>query len=553
MSEAENTAYEADLIGEMPLSVGNPADPQNGDFPSAPQEDDWQTVDFPNAIRVDDLIRETCNSAANSAEDPILSMTTPELVDLVQLLREHNRSLHERVAQLEAAIADRQRTVQATLVQTRQEEYRLAQQTQESSTITQEQITRLFQELEAGHQAAQRQQILIETLTLQLESSQERVAQLERDCALTQQRHDEQVQLLMQAEHTCRDLRARLHRQQRQTLQFKAALERCLEMSPSIEVADSTHLAVSSRRSIPNFPYLMPRTQPVQPWAAQSQLPMKVLELGHLTESVVASTPTPADPAPAEDRSLDRGNPPQLSLVEMAPESLTHRSPGEDLEADPWLTESEVEGPISLPPEIERQIDRVVNSLISQSETGENGLWEELSRLIGLPMTAQEELSEADVAAAEVPEALAEDLQEEAIAAPAPNVTPITSIPSLGEVIDLFETLRSSPSEATNPPLPPSPQGSEQAPPEGKQETGEVAPSPWLQAHGPSPVVYPLRPSKKLTSLAAVELPTFPRKEGPSGGAQPLPQPQTGEEPAGKPRKGLVSGVGSVLVARPRK
>jgi len=63
----------------------------------------------------------------------------------------------------------------------------------------QDQVRSLFHELEASHKTAQRQEILIETLTAQLESSQERVAQLERECS--PRYYNEQSHQLVQTEN----------------------------------------------------------------------------------------------------------------------------------------------------------------------------------------------------------------------------------------------------------------------------------------------------------------------------------------------------------------
>jgi len=89
----------------------------------------------------------------------------------------------------------------------------------------------LRQELSSDQQMLQYQQGLIESLTEQLASSQAHTAQLESDYAALQQRYIEQSYHLQQTEAVCLDLRTRLHRQQRQTLQFKTALEQCLEPS----------------------------------------------------------------------------------------------------------------------------------------------------------------------------------------------------------------------------------------------------------------------------------------------------------------------------------
>ena len=101
---------------------------------------------------------------------------------------------------------------------------------QEQNTEISARALELERLLEARTQESQRQQILTETLTRQLEASQARVAQLERACALLQQRNLDRATQLAQAEQLSQELRSRLHRQQRQTLQFRAALEQCLDL-----------------------------------------------------------------------------------------------------------------------------------------------------------------------------------------------------------------------------------------------------------------------------------------------------------------------------------
>ena len=133
--------------------------------------------------------------------------------------------------------------------------------------------SQLFIELENSHRMAQRQQILVETLTDQLQSSHEQIAQLERECAAVQQRSSDHLQQFTQSEQIARDLRSRLHRQQRYTLQFKAALEKCLDVPPATAqgfVADFLEETLEPVTiSPPNSPpkVKIPRSQPVQPWS----------------------------------------------------------------------------------------------------------------------------------------------------------------------------------------------------------------------------------------------------------------------------------------------
>lgn len=104
-----------------------------------------------------------------------------------------------------------------------------------TSAVSQEAV---LLELECLRQSLQHQQALAESLAERLISSQERVAQMERDFALLQQCYDEQRHLCKTTEANCQNLRTRLYRQQHQALQFKAALEECLD-SPKLDQNES--------------------------------------------------------------------------------------------------------------------------------------------------------------------------------------------------------------------------------------------------------------------------------------------------------------------------
>lgn len=223
--------------------------------PIAPQqpEEDWQTVDFPNALSVDAIpttpsannlqsqtqvppagappISDNIKNLLGNAEQRQGKGSTP--VTLMQALHECNRDLLQRISQLETALEESQKTLQ-------NRETLLEQRTAELEN-TQAQLTRLFGKVEVSHQTLQGQEILVESLSSQLAISQTRLAVVERECAATVQRYNEQFHQLVATENVCRELRSRLHRQQRHTLQFKAALERSLDRpqkSPIIEPPD---------------------------------------------------------------------------------------------------------------------------------------------------------------------------------------------------------------------------------------------------------------------------------------------------------------------------
>lgn len=267
-----------------------------------PPEEDWETVDFPNAIGVDAIPTksETKNSPSQTqpieASSPPISDNFKNLlgnaeqakdrgstpVTLMQALHECNRDLLQRIAQLEIALEQSQNTLQNRET--------LLEQRTAALENAQEQLTRLFGKVEVSHQTLQGQEIFVESLGSQLASSQTRLAALERECASTVQRYNEQFHKLVATENVCRELRSRLHRQQRHTLQFKAALERSLEMphvkSPIVEPLNNAEdtanaqleslLAAVKKSQVPLSPAFNP--SPVKPWSEPEEHPATALE-----------------------------------------------------------------------------------------------------------------------------------------------------------------------------------------------------------------------------------------------------------------------------------
>ncbi|MEX0267994.1 hypothetical protein AB3R30_02510 [Leptolyngbyaceae cyanobacterium UHCC 1019] len=241
---------------------------------------DWQPVEFPDAISLTQLSHpafsksELTQSKALDTEDP-----RSDLRNLVAQLRQENSAFRVQVSQLERDLTQAQVELQleVTRFYCKEAEAAISQSESlteiaaQSSLSSQElaaihqQISQLSQELDLSQKMGHRQQILVETLSEQLESGQERIAHLERDCAITQQRYNEQVQLVLQAENVCRDLRMRLHRQQRQALQFKAALEKSLEMG-SMQGGAIAQSDVISPSAVDVTPFT-PKVQSVQPWS----------------------------------------------------------------------------------------------------------------------------------------------------------------------------------------------------------------------------------------------------------------------------------------------
>jgi myosin heavy subunit len=514
---------------------------------------------MPSSQTLPSSVATNLSSIAAWSQDAVNRSEAPNLSDLIALIQELNQCngvLMDRVSQLEEALEDSQSALQAEVGRTQDVH---SYNAQDWATV-QEQVTNLFNQLEFAHQTNQRQQILIETLTGQLETSQERVAQLEREAALIQQRYNEQNQLLTKSETTCRDLQARLQRQQRYTLQFKAALEKCLEVpTPQYEAA-----AVSSDPAaevLAEAPFL-PKAQRIQPWSAQTsikspwmklhQLDLSAEELQSEPINVSSSAPAPASATQTTHLNLPSFDLPLLhlssdndlddSLVDAAPPAASNAALV-DANLDANL-EAQVQQ-LANDPVLKQQLDQVVQPLAdllaeallsdqpaepaepvehpNQANSSsadellaatmadaEDALWQDLARLI--------DVSTEDVVKASLSGDLAafESIDFASLPAEQPTQTsagkaetptpqaPQAVVPEFGgdasAVAPLVRRISQAHLRTTE-----ESEGNELEAVEQQERIPALASS-W-----PSPVVYPLRTSKKRQSLAMVDLPTFPR------------------------------------------
>jgi myosin heavy subunit len=402
----------------------------------------------------DDATSESDDAGQKSTQDA-------DWFALAQKMRQRNRNLQEQVNQLKAALKQKTEALYTEQTRSQQRETLLAQQTEEFNTVH-EQLTRLFKALESSHQASQRQQILIETLSEQLQGGQERIAQLERECSFTQQRYNEQSHQLLQAANTCRDLRTRLQRQQQQTLQFKAALEKSLEMPTSTDTQQP-------HRSF------VPKAQPIQPWSAEPGVleepsdfdtiwqhpvrlePPQPVYFSKTEPFIVRRLEEPDFPSTAESTDLAEST---QALQDITPPE----HPEEALAASEEITASELE--------LEYKLLAEMSSLAEAA-----GLTQTRSDFSDTPdITPWETQPEFNESATDRIDAQETGLPEDT-----------WELPEQAQIRD-EEIWGDSPSkEPTEPEV--------------------VLP----QSNWPSPILYPLRPSKKRKSLAAIELPSFPR------------------------------------------
>lgn len=548
------------------------ADPADLPLQQPEREEDWQTVDFPNAISIDAIAQplvevEATNIAQPESSEPsesLVSLSLPEvneIVTIMQELQQRNGYLLNRVTQLEIVLNECQATLEAQATRTQEQEAVLTQQSEELMAAD-EHIARLMHELECSHQAAQRQQILVETITAQLENSQERVAQLERECALTQQRYNEQTHALMQAENICRDLRSRLHRQQRYTLQFKAALEKCLDVSSPCHEAhpdlaasgampNATKTRPSAKTSGNSDPAFLPKVDSIQPWSAQPWL----MDTDVAGEAAFAPLESPLQ-ATSPDSALDPdfANWSGISSESME-DSLLELPPAiapifQDLLAAPSAEVAEAEALNANRPlweqaiadnQAQLSISYNLKQKIAAAEAAEHSavdttppaatpteIAEESEFTSAAIVLEPDTIDEAEAIAPSYELEWEEDLPEDLVqptsseAATIGETTPALTFggdaqeeeelwQDLAKLIDVSEAVASS---VVHPSIDITALASDQ-PSHNEPEaiaTEDTSTGFTFYPSWPSPTLYPLRSHKKRSSMAAVELPSFPQR-----------------------------------------
>lgn len=370
-----------------------------------------------------------------------------ELVNLSEALQQQNNNLLSHVQDLERVLDECNRALESQIKRSQIAETKLAEQSKELNT-TQEQLTRLFRELESSHQVAQRQQILIETLNQQLQSSQERVAELERQCAFIQQRYNEQSQILLQTDTTRQELQDRLQRQQRYTLQFKAALDKCLDIPTIKEInAEISNLLNSSEnqnnpQNISEAVQLLLKPQPIKPWSSASENSSEKSNSSQEEISRNLILPDFNKPLPRLEPSAESWSNPFLEIAKSDP----------NLAAD-LSTEATDKPPANF-------------------GAAEEAMWHELERLTqGTTVNVTP--------------------QETFVIAQSSNLSSTNKEESPVKEAELLSA--TSTNEANLVPV----------------QNEEIDSKTYLSS--PSPIVYPQRTPKKIASLAAVDLPSFPR------------------------------------------
>ena len=435
--------------------------------PFQPSISDWEAVSLPGMLPVEN-IPIASEGNANLASSP---HRESELKTQIRDLERCNETLLARINQLEDSLEKAHQALQ--------QEVERSQHHSEAEKMTiaqQHSVAQLLSELEESDAALKRQTVLAETLQAQLETYQERSRQLEKECTILRKQQAEKTQQLQATEETCCDLRARLQRQQRYTLQFKVALEKSLDTSTFNHAPATTSRAELDRTPLletttaPN-PLAMPRSERIRPWSATAsggQADPQLLSLMRSLNDPTSSTLPPPHPLSAPSEA-----------------TISSPEPIVDKEAEKQLWQ-----------DVERVIENSASEVESDPSQAANTIHE-------APQVEEVQFTEPMPWGAPVPK----EPQIVTIAtSPPPVETTVDAIAA-----DITPNLQRPDNEADGthkarrvdsaPPLP-NPSLKPDIP---ALETAKVSQT------GPSPIVHPLRPpTRKRKSLSAVELPSFP-------------------------------------------
>lgn len=230
-----------------------------------------RTAEVPAVERFEQRIA-TDGASASVSPERFPRLKEADWFSLARKLRQRNRDLLKKVAELEQLLATAQEALQVEMTRSRSVET-LSRQHVRELEAARAKISLLYGELEASQHAERERARSVEQLSQQLETASDRIAALERDCALLQQRYNEQSYRVETAEQRSRELAARLECQQHRTLQFKSALDKCLERGlPEFLLEPETPHSSNPDESEETADGLARlKTQPIQPWSDREE------------------------------------------------------------------------------------------------------------------------------------------------------------------------------------------------------------------------------------------------------------------------------------------
>lgn len=213
--------------------------------------EDLATIDSnENIIDVDKSTTENVNQITLKPSQEFLK--NADWYGIACKIRKNNRQLVQKTMELETSLKEYQEKLEIQQRRCLSADNLIQQQTQDLHNSNEE-ISQLYNQLDKANQKLENQQTFMESLTQQLQVSQEQIARLERECSLLRDNYYQQKSDILQVEKYNRELEIRLQRQQHYTLQFKTALDQCLKapLDENIEDILESTLSIKAKEIKP--------------------------------------------------------------------------------------------------------------------------------------------------------------------------------------------------------------------------------------------------------------------------------------------------------------
>ena len=249
-----------------------------------------------------------------SDHDPPLDQ---DWFDLARKLRGQNRELLDTIVKLERALANSRQKLQDYQQRSLHHNSLVSQQTAQLQN-TQTQNNNLIEQLQQSQHQEKQQQHQLQILQEKLNTLQETVADLEREYAVLNRDNRDKNQKIVHQEQQISELQQRLQRQQRYSLQYKAALDQCLSSgTKKIPTQKSTENELVSPN--PSSPLVS-----IQPWSSstipnQSKSSQEQEEEEVVSDSIDQSLEALFSLSPIEDNA-SIPQPPNSSQEETEPQ-----------------------------------------------------------------------------------------------------------------------------------------------------------------------------------------------------------------------------------------
>ncbi len=164
-------------------------------------------------------------------------------------IRHQNRELKAQISELEELTSRQKQEIDEQRIELEKQDNLFQQQEQKINNLNTELNSQLNQ-VESTNQGDEKQQLLIESLSQELQQVQQQAARLERECSYLQDKYNQQEHLLKQKEKENIELQIRLQRQQRYNLQYKSALDQYLQSNPDNSPVSEENLSNQSENPI---------------------------------------------------------------------------------------------------------------------------------------------------------------------------------------------------------------------------------------------------------------------------------------------------------------